>query len=122
MVAVSFALRVREKIDTGGKDDFGRPIISWVERDWTVRSIAPGSMEEPDRTSRDLSVVMWTLYADKGGEPDEAAQIRLPGSPDWYEVEGRPSDWTMGPPRVGPVGDYPTNPPGVVVELRRANG
>lgn len=122
MAPVSFSLRVREHVDTGEVDDFNEPILSWVERDWSVRSIAPGSMEEPDRTSRDLSVVMWTLYADKGEEPNEAAQIRLPGSPDWYEIEGRPKDWTLGPDRVGPTGPFPSNPPGIVVELRRANG
>lgn len=119
---MSFILRVREKTASSGEDDFGRPITGWAERDWEVRSIAPGSMEEPDRSGRDLSIVMWTVYADEGKQPDENAQVRLPGSSEWYEVEGRPADWTMGPPRVGPQAGYPSNPPGVVVELRRANG
>lgn len=115
-------LVVRQLATTPGDDEFGNPVKTWVERDWPVRAVAPGSMEESDRSNRDLSVVAWTVYADKGGEPGEHDQVGLPGDSAWYTVEGRPEDWTMGPPRIGPTGPFPTNPPGVVVELRRADG
>lgn len=116
-------VRVRS-YQVSGEDDFGRDIREWQERDWEVRGIAPGSMQEPDKTNRDLSVVMWTVYSQKGsGEPtSEHDQVRLPGSADWLPVEGRPQDWTLGPDRVGPTGRFPNEPPGIVVELRRADG
>ena len=118
-VALVIVLRVREPVP-GAEDEFGNATFGWEEHDWPVRAIAPGSMEEQDRTVRDLSVVMWTVYADKGLEPSEAGQVRLPGSPAWYTVEGRPKDWTLGPERVGPAATF--TGPGVVVELRRADG
>lgn len=114
-------VRVRERVP-GEEDDFGNVTESWVERDWEVRSIAPGAMDEPGVANRESSIVAWTLYSDAGQEPPEDAQVRLPGSPDWYAVDGRPRDWTLGPDRVGPSNEYPLNPPGVVTELRRVNG
>lgn len=115
-------VRVREPV-ASGEDDFGNVVETWEERDWAIRSIAPGAMEEPGTANRDYSVVVWTIYSDAGDDvPDENAQVRLPGSPDWYAVDGRPRDWTFGPSRVGPSNEYPLNPPGAVTELRRVNG
>ena len=36
----------------------------WDNDTWTVRGIAPGAMEEPDNSNRDLSLIEWTVYAD----------------------------------------------------------
>lgn len=120
---MTFIVTVRELVPGGGWDDFGNPIEQWQERPWEVQAIAPGAIEEGvDRGTRDLTQLTWTILADKGEEPGENAQVRLPGSTEWYEVEGRPKDWTMGPPRVGPSSGFPLGEPGVVVELWRSNG
>lgn len=114
-------VRVRTPIK-GPDDDFGNPTTTWQERDWEIRSVAPGTMEErPTRGDRDLSVVMWTLYADAVDVPGPRDQIKLPGT-EWFAIEGQTDDWTMGPPRVGPAGPPGIGTPGVVVELRRADG
>lgn len=114
-------LRVRSEVE-GPEDDFGNPTYTWVERDWPVRSIAPGSMEEPGHPNRDLSLILWTVYADAGEEPTFSDEVRLPGGAEWFTVEGEPSDWTMGPPSVGPYEGTGIGTPGVVVELKRAEG
>lgn len=120
---MSFMLRVREPVTDGAEDAFGNLIETWEERNWEVRSIAPGSTREwTGRANRDLDVVVWTVYADQGDGPTFDGEVRLPGSSEWYEVEGTLSDWTLGPPRVGPGGNFPLNDPGIVVELRRASG
>ena len=114
-------LRVREP-SRGPDDDFGNPTTIWTERDWTVRSVAPGTMEErPSRGDRDQIVVLWTVYADADEAPGPRDQVKLPGT-EWFAIEGQIKDWTMGPPRIGPPGPAGIGTPGVAVELRRADG
>lgn len=99
-----------------GEDAHGNPTgTPGAPREWAVHAIAPGASEEPRKPNRDLSVVAWTIYGPKGGEPHEADQVALPwATDDWYDVEGRPDDWTHGP--------WPLPVAGVVVELRRPEG
>ena len=101
---------------TGGEDAHGNPVSGWGDpRSWDVHAIAPGASEEPRKPNRDLSVIAWTVYGPKGGEPGERDQVALPWAPsEWFDIEGRPDDWTHGPWNL-PVA-------GVVVELRRPEG
>lgn len=107
-------VRVRELVD-GEPDDFGNPVPTWVEGDWPVSGIAPGAMDEPGQSNRDLSVVVWTLYGPKsGGYPKSSqAEVMVPFDGEWFPVNGHPKDWTLGP------WSHPTA--GIVVELRRAD-
>lgn len=114
-------VRVRTPV-AGEEDDFGNVVYGWQERDWEIRSIAPGSMEEkPSRGERDQIIVLWTVYADADEAPGPRDQVKLPGT-EWFAIEGQIKDWTMGPPRIGPPGPAGIGTPGVAVELRRADG
>lgn len=112
-------VRVRDYTDNG-EDAHGNTTSGYsAARDWRVHGVAPGASEEPRKPNRDLSVVEWTIYAPAGDTPGEYAQVSLPwedlaGAPQWYEVEGRPDDWTRGPWAM-PIA-------GVVVQLRKAAG
>lgn len=109
---------VREPV-VSGEDDLGNTTHTWEEREWVIRAIAPGSMQEPDRVNRDLSLVLWTVYADATNLPSGDAEVKLPGMGEWLQIDGDPQDWSHGPPPVGPYGGHP---PGAVIELRRADG
>jgi len=89
--------------------------VHGASREWRVHAIAPGASEEPRKPNRDLSVIAWTIYGPATNLPGEHDLIALPWAPDeWYDVEGRPDDWTHGP-WTNPVA-------GAVVELRRPEG
>lgn len=98
----------------GATDDYGNPVEGYgAPYDWPVRSIAPGAMDEPGQTLRDLSVVVYTIHADDS--------TLIPGLRDLvtvdgvdYPVNGTPKDWTRGP--------WANPAAGVVVELRRVDG
>lgn len=110
-----YRLRVRDWTEgDADPDDFGNATGAWVERDWLVHGIAPGSMSEPGESNRDLSLVAWTVYGPVAGAPSGSSEVRLPGESKWLQVDGLPADWSKGP------WAHPTA--GVVVELRRADG
>lgn len=98
----------------GATDDYGNPADAWgTPYDWRVRSIAPGAMEEPGQSLRDLSVVVFTIHADAtGGVPGVRDLVVVDGVE--YAVNGTPKDWTRGP--------WPNQAAGVSVELRRVDG
>lgn len=106
-------LQVR-RYSSSTKDAHGNTAAVFGEpQDWTVRGLAPGSMEEPGRTNRDLSVIEWTVYADRSNDaPTERDRVLVDNEE--FSVEGRPSDWTRGP--------WATPGAGIVVELRRPEG
>lgn len=112
-----YRVRVREMTATG-QDDYGNATKAWSEADWMVSVISPGAMEEPGKENRDQSNIVWTIYGPKeGGYPrDEKAQIRLPGSDLWYEIDGHPRDFTSASAWT------PMMTPPYVVELLRVEG
>lgn len=113
MTPFSATLGVRRRIE-GATDAHGNPVVTYAAPvDWPVWAIAPGAMDEPHEPNRDLSLILWTVYA-----PQDAA---LPGELDLvvldateYAVEGRARDYTRGP--------WPHPTAGAVVELKRAEG
>lgn len=113
MIPTPYSLTVRPFL-AGVTDDYGNPVNAWgSSRSWQVHAVAPGAMEEPGQTNRDLSVVAFTVYA--------PASDALPGVRDLvtvdgvdYAVNGTPKDWTRGP--------WANPAAGVVVELRRVEG
>lgn len=112
MLPTPYTLTVREP-SSGAPDEFGNVTQTWAERTWRVHGVAPGGMNEPDQPNRDLSLIVFTVLGPKTGAPtSERAQIRVDG--EWFDIEGRPKDWTRGP--------WPHPTAGVVVELIRAEG
>jgi hypothetical protein len=100
--------------EAGAFDDYGNPVEGYgTPRDWAVRSIAPGAMDEPGQSLRDLSIVEYSLISDPSDDvPTERDIVTVFGVD--YAVHGKPRDWTFGP-FVNPVA-------GIVVELRRVDG
>lgn len=110
---MTFTLQVKRR-QAGSKDSHGNKAVTYAApADWVVRGYAPGANVEGTDLHRDLSVVLWTVYADATDDvPGELDLVVLNGVD--YAVEGRPADWTHGPWH-NPVA-------GVVVELKRAEG
>jgi hypothetical protein len=110
---MTYTLGVRRR-ETGSDDDHGNAEATYgAAEDWVVRGYAPGANNEGGDPARDLSNILWTVYADASDDvPGELDLVVLEG--DEYAVEGRPADWTHGP-WFNPVA-------GVVVELKRAEG
>lgn len=106
-------LQVR-RLQLGAEDAHGNQAEAHGDPEpWTVRGYAPGANVENGDPHRDLSVILWTVYADVSADiPAERDLVVLGGVE--YAVEGRPADWTKGP-WANPVA-------GVVVELKRAEG
>lgn len=98
----------------GAPDAHGNPVITYAAAaDWGVHGYAPGASEAPPDPNRDLSLILWTVYAPANDEvPNEFDLVTLGGVD--YEVAARPADWTHGP--------WPHPTAGVVVELKRAEG
>ena len=115
MIPTPHTVAVRNLM-AGAEDDFGIPGEAWAETTWAVHAIAPGTRDEADRTNRNLSTALWTVYGPKteGAPTGARSQVRLPGSTEWLEVEGDVKDWTLGP--------WPHPTAGLAVELRRADG
>lgn len=107
-------LQVRRLVLGPGKDKHGNLVETFGDpQEWVVRGYAPGANVENGDPHRDLSIILWTVYADSSPQlPRERDHVVLGG--DEYAVEGRPGDWTHGP------WDNPVA--GVVVELKRAEG
>ena len=113
-------LSVRQYVE-GATDAHGNPVDDWADPvEWPVHGVAPGASEEPRKPNRDLSEVLWTVYAPANElAPGYRGQVSLPwedvgGEPLWYDAEGVPDDWSKGP--------WLFPDAGVVVELRRAEG
>lgn len=96
----------------GATDAHGNPVQSWATPvSVAVHALSPGS-DEPATTSRDLSIIEWTVYAPAGTTVGPRDLVVVDGR--GYEIEGEVKDYTRGP-WVNPVA-------GVVFELRRAEG
>ena len=109
-------LSVRQYVE-GATDAHGNPVDDWADPvAWLVHGVAPGASEEPRKPNRDLSEVLWTVYAPATGlVPGVRDQVLLPWVEGvWFDVNGAPDDWSKGP------WQFPAA--GVVVELRRAEG
>lgn len=113
MLPTPFVLGVRRR-QQGLKDSHGKKTVTYAEPiDWPVSGIAPGANAEPNNPNRDLSLILWTVFAPSdSNQPTELDLVVLDSVE--YSVEGRPADWTNGP------WDNPIA--GVVVELKRAEG
>jgi hypothetical protein len=111
---MTFQLQVRRR-QVGAKDKHGNKVTTYASPEpWTVRGYAPGANVEANANlHRDLSIILWTVYADASDDaPGELDHVLINGVE--YAVEGRPADWTHGPWH-NPVA-------GIVVELKRAEG
>lgn len=106
-------LGVRRSV-LGAADAHGNAVESWAEpAPWCVRAVAPGASQEPFSQGRDLSAVLWTVYADDTPNiPGERDRVVFCG--DEFEVEGRPADWSGGP--------FPNPHAGIVVRLKAVTG
>lgn len=105
-------LTVRARTD-GAKDAFGNVTTTWVERDWRVRSVAPGAMTDPVDPNRDLGNIAYTIHADADSEPPTRLdEVVVDG--ETFAVDGDPADWTRGP--------WANPAAGVVVLLKRSEG
>ncbi|WP_067428525.1 hypothetical protein [Nocardioides jensenii] len=107
-------LQVRRRQDGPAKDSHGNPVITYADPiSWPVFGYAPGASDRTTDPNRDLSLILWTVYAPAGGNaPGELDRVLLGGTE--YDIETRPDDWTHGP------WAHPTA--GLVVELKRAEG
>lgn len=108
-----YTLGVKRR-QAGATDAHGNPVVTYAApTDWHVHGYAPGANVDPANPNRDLSLILWTVYAPASDEaPGELDKVVLDGVE--YAVEGRPADWTKGP--------WPHPTAGIVVELKRAEG
>ncbi|HEY4268413.1 MAG TPA: hypothetical protein VGM94_09505 [Galbitalea sp.] len=108
-----YTLAVKRR-QTGSRDSHGKPSVTYAAGvAWPVHGYAPGADATRSDANRDLSLILWTVYAPADNlAPGELDLVTLGGVD--YMVEGRPDDWTKGPWL------HPTA--GLVVELKRAEG
>ena len=113
MLPTSYTLGVKRRVE-GEKDSHGNPRVTYAApTDWRVHGLQPGANIETAQPNRDLSEIVWTVYAPASDEaPGELDLVVVDGED--FEVEGRLADWTRGP------WEHPTA--GIVVELRRHTG
>ena len=112
VVPSPYWLTVRTRTE-GVKDAFGNVTTTWPERDWRVRSVAPGAMVDPAEPNRDLGSIAYTVHADADSQPPTRLdKVVIDGEP--FDVDGDPADWTRGP--------WPNPAAGVVVLLKRSEG
>ncbi len=97
-----------------GVDSHGNDVPVYGDPEpWPVHGYSPGANDEPGYANRDLSLILWTVYAPADAlVPRERDLVLLAGEA--YRVDGRPSDWTHGP--------WPFPGAGVSVALVRAEG
>lgn len=108
-----FLLGIREHTP-GVKDGGGNPIDAWGgSKDWPVYGYASGTNAEPGEINRDLSNVLWTVYAPVNAKlPSDKDLVILQG--DEYAVEGVPQDFSHDP--------FGTDVGEAVVYLKRQDG
>jgi len=80
-----------------GTDSHGNTIDVWADPvDWPVYAYASGANEEPTEAGRDLSLVLWTIYAPADDKlPGDQDRVILSGVE--YAVEGEPRDYSHDP-------------------------
>lgn len=110
---VTATLGVRRKVSGGSKNARGNKTETYAAAaDWPVYGYGPGANGEPGLPNRNLSNILWTVYAPVSEDaPSEDDLVVIDGTE--YAVEGRPQDFSRGP--FGFAG-------GLVVELKRAEG
>jgi hypothetical protein len=103
-----------KRYQAGATDSHGNPVDAWADPvDWPVYAYASGANEEPTEAGRDLSMVLWTVYAPAGdGLPGAQDHVVLDGTE--YAVEGDPRDYSHDP--------WSNHIGGAVVYLKKANG
>lgn len=108
-----YALAVR-RYQPGPKDSHGNPVDAWADPvAWPVHAYASGANDEPSEPGRDLSLVLWTVYAPADANlPGALDRVVLGGTE--YAVEGEPRDYSHSP--------WPDHNGGAVVYLKAANG
>lgn len=91
-----YTLGVRRRVE-GAKDAHGNPLVTYADPiDWPVHAIAPGASDMPTDPNRDLSLILWTVYAPAGGNvPGDLDLVVLDGVE--YALDSHHSDWTRGP-------------------------
>lgn len=95
-------------------NEYGDDETSWgAPEPWPVHAVAPGPMEEPWRSARDLSVIAYTVYAPADGPRLHEQDVVVVDGED-YQVDGRPMDYSRGP--------WQMEHAGIVVALKRAEG
>ena len=107
-----YTLQVRT-YDPDTVDAYNNPIDAWGDPvDWPVHAYASGANDEPEQPGRDLSMVLWTVYAPAENLPGARDLVVLNGTE--YKIEGEPRDYSHDPwqHRIG----------GAVVYLKDANG
>lgn len=112
-IPTPYVLQIRRRV-VGPPDAHGNSTITYEDPvDWPVHGIAPGANDLTDTTNRDLSKILWTVYAPAGGpQVAELDMVTMAGVD--YLVDGHPKDWSQGP------WDHPDA--GVTVELRTSEG
>lgn len=97
-----------------GSDSHGNDVDTWADPvDWPVHAYASGANDEPAEQGRDLSNVLWTVYAPADGNaPGARDRVVLEGVE--YAIEGQPRDYSHDPwqHRIGGVVVYLKNPEG----------
>lgn len=94
-------------------DAHGNEVESWAPPvDWRVHGYASGANDERADGTRDLSMVLWTVYAPATGLPSVQDHVMLQGGE--YAIEGDPQDYSHDPWGHG-IG-------GAVVYLKKVNG
>lgn len=113
----TLTVRRRQVGGAGGtqKDAHGNPVVTFADpAPWPVYGAAPGVSVEGGAGLRDLSTILWEVYAPAGDQtPHELDRVIGPDGTE-YEVDGRPQDYTRGP--------WPHPTAGVVVTLKRVEG
>lgn len=113
MLPTPYTLAVK-RLTTTGTDSHNNPITDYADPvDWPVHAYASGANDEPAQQGRDLSNVLWTVYAPVDDKLPGALDLVVLGGED-YAVEGEPRDYSHDPwqHRVG----------GAVVYLKDARG
>ncbi len=86
-----------KRYQPGAKDSHNNPVDAWADPvDWPVYAYASGANAEPSEAGRDLSLVLWTVYA-PSGDTLPAALDRVVLDGDEYAVEGEPRDYSHDP-------------------------
>ena len=96
-----------------GLDAHNNAVDAWAApAPLQVHAVAPGASVEAVRAGRDVSAVLWTVYAPAGTVVGSRDRIMWQGVE--YAVQGQPDDWTHGP-WVNPTA-------GVTIELAAWEG
>jgi hypothetical protein len=105
---------LRRIVDSENTDAHGNPITTYADPvDWEVDGLAPGASVENSVDNRDLSIVVWTVYAQPSANAPSDLDLVMVGD-DTFAVNAHRADWTQGPWMHPTAGD--------VVQLKRPEG